>query len=265
MPVKIPNVPETEILIYLCLAAFAAGFIDAVVGGGGLIQTPLALAFLPHLPIATVIGSLKVPAFSGTALATSQYLRKVKIDWKLLILMAVLAFASAFLGSQLLTVVSNEFMKPVLLVVLIALALYTIFKKDFGNAKEKTVPYHIAIINGCIASIAVGFYDGFIGPATGTFFILAFVTLLGMDFLKANANAKLINLATNAGSICLFLLKGQIIWAIALPMAVCNALGGLVGARLAIRKGNRFIRYLFIFILILSIGRFGYEVLFVEF
>lgn len=260
MPLKNPDVPETEILIYLCLAAFAAGFIDAVVGGGGLIQTPLALAFLPHLPVATVIGSLKIPAFSGTAIATSQYLKIVKIDWKLLILMAVLAFVSAFLGSQLLTVVSNEFMKPVLLFVLIALALYTILKKNFGNAVEKKIPYHTAIINGCIASIAVGFYDGFIGPATGTFFILAFVSLLGLDFLKASANAKLINLATNAGSICLFLLKGHIIWAIALPMAVCNALGGLVGSRLAIRRGNKFIRLLFIFVLVLAIGRFGYEV-----
>lgn len=253
---------ETELLLYLCLAAFCAGFVDAVVGGGGLIQTPLALVFLPHLPVATVIGTLKIPAFSGTAIATRQYLRKVKIKWKFLGIMALIAFVSAFLGSQLLTVVSNDFIKPVLLVILLALAFYTLFKKNFGQAKEKQIPWQRAVLNGGMVSVGVGFYDGFIGPGAGTFFILGLVTLLGMDFLHANTNAKLINLATNAGSISLFLLKGTIIWSIALPMAVCNALGGFVGAQLAIKKGNRFIRYVLIFVIFLAIGRFGYEVLF---
>ena len=253
---------EFELLFYLCAAAFCAGFIDSIVGGGGLIQTPLSLAFLPHLPVSTVIGTLKIPAFSGTLLATSQYIKKVKIDWKLLGIMALCAFVSAFLGSQLLTVISNDFMKPVLLLILVILAIYTIFKKDFGQAQERKIPYHNAIINGCIVSIIVGFYDGFIGPATGTFFILGFVTLLGMDFLKANTNAKLINLATNFGSICLFLIKGKIIWSIALPMAVCNALGGFLGAKLAINKGNKFIRYIFILVILISICRFGYKVIF---
>ena len=253
---------EFELLFYLCAAAFCAGFIDSIVGGGGLIQTPLSLAFLPHLPVSTVIGTLKIPAFSGTLLATSQYIKKVKIDWKLLGIMALCAFVSAFLGSQLLTVISNDFMKPVLLLILVILAIYTIFKKDFGQAQERKIPYHNAIINGCIVSIIVGFYDGFIGPATGTFFILGFVTLLGMDFLKANTNAKLTNLATNFGSICLFLIKGKIIWSIALPMAVCNALGGFLGAKLAINKGNKFIRYIFILVILISICRFGYEVIF---
>ena len=253
---------ETELLFYLCGAAFCAGFIDAIVGGGGLIQTPLALVFLPHLPVSTVIGTLKIPAFSGTAIATNQYLKNVKINWKLLGIMALLAFVSAFLGSQLLTVVSNDFIKPVLLFILIALAVYTLFKKNFGQAKEKQIPWHTAVINGCIVSVAVGFYDGFIGPGTGTFFILGFVTLLGMDFLHANTNAKLINLATNAGSISLFLLKGKIIWAIALPMAVCNALGAFFGAKMAIKRGNTFIRYVFMLVVFLSIGRFGYEVIF---
>lgn len=251
-----------DILLLLCAVAFCAGFVDSIVGGGGLIQTPLSLVLLPQIPVATVIGTLKIPAFSGTGIATFQYLKKVKIDWKFFGILATVAFISAFLGSQLLTVISNEFMKPILLVVLIALAIYTIFKKDFGQAKERSIPYHTALINGCIVSLIVGFYDGFIGPATGTFFILGFVTLLGFDFMKANANAKLINLATNAGSIVLFLLKGKIIWNIALPMAVCNALGGWVGAKLAIAKGNHFVRFIFIFVILLSIGRFGYEVLF---
>ena len=140
------------------------------------------------------------------------------------------------------------------------MAIYTIFKKDFGQAEERKIPYHIAIINGCIVSIVVGFYDGFIGPATGTFFILGFVTLLGMDFLKANTNAKLINLATNFGSICLFMLKGKIIWMIAIPMALCNAIGGWLGAKLAINKGNQFIRIFFLVVVIGTLIRFAYDV-----
>ncbi|WP_333661432.1 sulfite exporter TauE/SafE family protein [Chishuiella changwenlii] len=252
---------ELDILFYLCIVAFIAGFIDSIVGGGGLIQTPLSLAFLPNISISSVIGTLKIPAFSGTAIATYHYLKKVKVDWQLFLIMAICAFGSAFIGSQLLTVVSNEFMKPLLLIILIALAIYTIFKKDFGQAPERNIPYNRVVIYGCAVSIIVGFYDGFIGPGTGTFFILGFVTLLGMDFLKASTNAKLINLATNFGSICLFLIKGQIIWKIALPMAVCNALGGFVGAKLAISKGNQFIRYIFIFVILLSICRFGYEVI----
>ena len=248
--------------MYLCSAAFCAGFIDSIVGGGGLIQTPLSLAFLPQLTVSTVIGTLKVPAFSGTALATSQYIKNIKVHWKLFLILATIAFISSFLGSELLTLISNDFMKPVLLAILIILAFYTIFKKDFGQAKDRKLPLKKIILRGILVSFVVGFYDGFIGPATGTFFILGFVTLLGMDFLKANTYAKMINLATNLGSITLFILKGKIIWGIALPMAFFNALGGFLGAQLAIKKGNQFIRYLFIFVILLSIGRFGYEVLF---
>ena len=152
-------------------------------------------------------------------------------------------------------------MKPILLFILIILAIYTIFKKDFGSAKERVLSREKVLKLGVLVCLAVGFYDGFIGPATGTFFILGFVSLLGMDFLKANTHAKLINLATNFGSICLFLMKGQIIWSVALPMAVCNALGGFVGAKLAVNKGNQFIRYIFIFVILLSICTFGYEVI----
>lgn len=251
---------ETEILIYLCLIAFCAGFVDSIVGGGGLIQTPLSLVLLPHLPIANVLGTLKVPAFCGTAMASYQYVKKVKLDYSLLIIFAIVASVSAFIGSQVLIIVNNDFMKPVMLIILVLLAIYTIFKKDFGASKEKYIKRNKLMYLGILICVIVGFYDGFIGPATGTFFIVGFVSVLGMDFLKANAHAKLINLATNFGSFCLFLIKGKIIWAIALPMAVCNASGGCLGAKFAIQKGNKVIRYFFISIIFLSIARFGYEV-----
>src|SRR5689334_18163061 len=128
---------ETYIIFLLCFAAFAAGFIDAIVGGGGLIQTPMGLILLPNLPVSTVIGTLKIPAFSGTSFAAFQYLKKVVIQLKLLLIMMLLAVPSAFLGSTILTYVNNDFMKPLLLVVLSLLAIYTYAKKNFGQQVGK--------------------------------------------------------------------------------------------------------------------------------
>lgn len=251
---------ETHIIVLLCIAAFAAGFVDAIVGGGGLIQTPVGLIALPNLPVATVIGTLKIPSLSGTGFAAFQYLKNVKMNWKLLALMMLLAVPSAFLGSMLLTYVSNDFMKPLLLVVLSLLAIYTYAKKNFGQHNDKSHSTQQQVLYAVIISIIVGFYDGFIGPGTGSFFVVAFISLLGFDFLHASANAKMVNLATNFGSICLFALKGKIIWAIAIPMAVCNAAGGFIGAKLAINRGNTFIRIFFLVVVIATLVRFGYDV-----
>lgn len=253
---------EIYIIILLCTAAFLAGFVDAIVGGGGLIQTPIAMILLPNLAVSTIIGSLKIPSFSGTALAARQYLKKVDMNWKLLSVMAIVAFASAFLGSTLLTKVHNDFMKPLLLVVLTMIAIYTFAKKDFGTHQVKNISENKQLFFAIIISIIIGFYDGFIGPGTGSFLVLAFVIVLGFDFLHASANAKMVNLATNIGSICLFIYKGKIIWTIAIPMAICNAIGGFIGAKLAIKKGNGFIRVFFLIVVIGTLLRFGYDVFF---
>ena len=252
----------TTIIILLCVAAFAAGFVDAIVGGGGLIQTPMGLILLPQLPVSTIIGSLKIPAFSGTAFAAAQYLKKVTINWKLLLPMMALAMLSSFAGSSLLTQMHNDFMKPVLLVVLSLVAMYTFVKKDFGQLKEKAHSPTLHLVYSLLISLVIGFYDGFIGPGAGSFLVLAFVVLMGYDFLHASANAKMVNLATNFGSILLFVLKGKIIWAIAIPMALCNAAGGFTGARLAINKGNKFIRGFFLIIVVGTLIRFAYDVFF---
>jgi uncharacterized membrane protein YfcA len=244
----------------LCLAAFFAGFVDAIVGGGGLIQTPIALILLPNLAVSSVIGSLKIPSFSGTALAARQYVRVVKVHWNLLVTMAVVAFVFAFIGSNLLTKVDNHFMKPILLVVLSIIAVYTFFKRDFGIQQAKDHSLKKQLLLAVLISMLIGFYDGFIGPGTGSFLVLAFVAVLGFDFLHASATAKMVNLATNIGSICLFLLRGKIIWVIALPMALCNATGGWLGAKVALRKGNSFIRIFFLLVVVATLLRFGYDV-----
>lgn len=253
---------DTLTLVLLCVFAFSAGFVDAIVGGGGLIQTPAALILVPQLPVATVIGSLKIPSFSGTAFATVQYLKKVVINWKLATLMCVTAFMAAFAGSEMLTLVSNRYMKPVIFFVLILVAIYTYSKKNFGQHIAKTHSGKTETLYALLISIGIGFYDGFIGPGAGSFLVLAFITLMGFDFLHASANAKLINLSTNLGSILLFLLKGSILWSIAIPMAICNGIGGILGARLAIAKGNRFIRLFFLLIITATLLRFGYDVFF---
>ena len=251
---------ELHLILLLCLVAFCAGFVDAIVGGGGLIQTPAALILLPAFPVAAVIGSLKLPSFSGTSLATMQYLKKVRLNWKLVTITCTIAFFASFAGSQLLTIVRNSFMKPVLLVVLTGVAVYTFSKKNFGQQQVKTHSYNRELAYAILISLLIGFYDGFIGPGAGSFLILAFVSLLGFDFLHASAHAKLVNLSTNLGSITLFLIKGKIIWLLALPMAASNAVGGAIGANLAIAKGNKFIRIFFLFIVIATLIRFMYDI-----
>lgn len=253
---------ETYIIILLCIAAFFAGFVDAVVGGGGLIQTPVALILLPNYAISSITGSLKIPGISGTSVAAFHYLKNVKMNWKLLLIMASFSCGFAFFGSQLLTQVSNSFMKPLLFGILILLAIYTFIKKDFGQQQLKHLSERKMIILGIIISSFIGFYDGFIGPGTGSFLVVAFITILGFDFLHASANAKMVNVASNLGSITLFILKGKIIWAIAIPMAFCNALGGWIGAKTALRKGNDFIRIFFLIVVIGTLIRFGYDVFF---
>lgn len=247
-------------LVLLCVFAFLAGFVDAIVGGGGLIQLPAALVILPSFPVANVIASLKIPAFSGTFVAAWQYLKKVPINWKLMGVACTVAFFASYGGSYLLNEVDNRFMKPVILVVLILVALYTFVKKDLGQKERRDVVYFKLLQLGILTSLIIGFYDGFIGPGAGSFFILAYIAWLHFDFLHASAHAKLLNLATNLGSVTLFFVKGKIIWSIALPMAAANMLGGYLGARLAIAKGNRFIRLFFLCVIILILLRFCWDV-----
>ena len=249
----------TSTIIILCFIAFFAGLVDAIVGGGGLIQTPAGLILLPNNSVAQVIGSLKIPSFAGTFFAARTFLKNIKIPFARLLLFTSIAFIASFTGSLCLTKVSNQFMKPVILFVLAAIAIYTYTKKDFGQTSKNenlTFPWYKA----ALICFGLGFYDGFIGPGAGSLLVLAFITLLGFDFLQANAHAKVVNLATNLGSIVLFTLKGAILWHIAFPMAICNAIGGMVGSRLALAKGNKFIRTLFLIVIIGTLCRLGYDV-----
>lgn len=253
--------PELTTILILTGAAFIAGFVDAVVGGGGLIQIPVGLIMLPQYPVATIIGTTKLPSFTGTSFAAYKYSRHVPLNFRHLAIMASIALPMAFIGSRVLTLVHNEFMKPFLLVVLTLVAVYTYTKKNFGEHSEKDHTEREHIIYASLTSFVIGFYDGFIGPGTGSFLILAFITLLGYDFMKASATAKFINLATNTGSIILFAINGNIIYEIAIPMIAANGLGGFLGARMAILRGNKFIRIFFLCVVMATIIRFAWDVL----
>lgn len=249
-------------IIILCIAAFAAGFIDAIVGGGGLIQTPATLIALPQYPVATLLGTIKIPSFLGTSVAAMQYAKMVKLQWKLLGMMCGIALVAAYTGSKTVSVVSNQFMKPVIFGVLIVVAVYTFSKKDFGTATLKKHTKKMEWLYAGAFALLIGFYDGFIGPGAGSFMLLFFITVIGFDFLKASAHAKFVNLATNMGSIIFFGGSGHILFHYAIPMALCNFIGSLLGARLAILKGNAFIRLFFLVVITGTIIRFGYDLFF---
>ena len=242
--------------------AFAAGFIDAIVGGGGLIQTPATLITLPQYPVATLLGTTKIPSFIGTSMAAWQYARRVQLRWKLLAMMCSIALIAAYAGSKTVSIVSNTFMKPIIFGVLIAVAIYTYSKKNFGNNTSQTKSPKNEWLIAASFALLIGFYDGFIGPGAGSFLVLFFISALGFDFLRASAHAKFVNLATNMGSIIFFSSNGHILYQYALPMAICNFTGSILGTRLAILKGNSFIRIFFLIVVIGTIIRFGYDIFF---
>ena len=247
-------------IIILCIAAFAAGFIDAIVGGGGLIQTPATLITLPQYPVATLLGTTKIPSFIGTSMAAWQYARNVQLRWKLLAMMCSIALLAAYAGSKTVSIISNAFMKPVIFGVLILVGIYTYSKKNFGSNTTITKPPKNEWLIAASFSLLIGFYDGFIGPGAGSFLVLFFISALGFDFLRASAHAKFVNLATNMGSIVFFSSSGHILYQYAIPMAICNFTGSILGTRLAILKGNSFIRIFFLIVVIGTIIRFGYDI-----
>jgi uncharacterized membrane protein YfcA len=250
----------TSQIIILCIAAFAAGFIDAIVGGGGLIQTPATLITLPQYPVATLLGTTKIPSFLGTSMAAMQFARIIQLKWKLLALMCSIAGVAAYAGSKTVSIVHNDFMKPVIFIMLLFVAVYTYSKKDFGTATAKDHTPKKEWLYGGLFAVVIGFYDGFIGPGAGSFLVLFFISGLGFDFLKASAHAKFVNLATNMGSILFFGRSGHILFQYAIPMAIFNFMGSLLGARLAILKGNKFIRIFFLIVITGTIIRFGYDI-----
>lgn len=249
------------LIFFLCAFSLLAGFIDSVVGGGGLIQIPAMLILLPGTPVATILGTNKFASCAGTAIAVQRYARQVPIDWPTVAPAALCAFAFAFLGAAAVTLLNTEFLRPIVLVLLIVVAVYVFFVKDLGLIHQPKHAQKKAQWLGVIIGAGLGFYDGFFGPGTGSFLIFLFVGVFGFDFLSASASAKVINLATNIASVIYFAGSGHIIYQYAAPMALCNVLGAAIGTRLAIAKGSRFVRIFFLVIVCALIAKLAQSII----
>lgn len=247
-------------IIILCIVAFFAGFIDSIVGGGGLLQMPALMIMLPQYPVATIFGTGKIPSGAGTALAAYKFSTKVNVNWSLLSNIVFAAFVGSATGAYFISFLNSNFAKPIVLIILVIVAVYTYTNKKFGIHQEKNHSYRKQVIIGLVFGFIIGFYDGLIGPGTGTFLILAFISLLGKDFLHASASAKYVNVATNLAALIYFGSTGHILFEYAIPMAVFNIGGAYLGTKMALLKGNKFIRIFFLVIVFGTIVRLAYDI-----
>ena len=246
-------------ILYLCFFAFLAGFIDSVVGGGGLIQLPALLIFLPQVPVPTLLGTGKLAGLSGTAAAMWRYSRSVKLPWQSLLPAAATAFGFAFLGARAVSHLPQEALRPLVLVLLVAVAFYTFFKKDMGALHAPRLTLGREQLFAMLTGAIIGFYDGFFGPGTGSFLIFIFIGIFGFSFVSASASAKVVNVATNLAALAYFIPQGHVLYHIAIPMGICNVLGSIIGSRMAIKFGSGFVRRLFLVVVTGIILKVAYD------
>ncbi|HCB03353.1 MAG TPA: TSUP family transporter [Nocardioides sp.] len=253
--------PTTTVLVLLGLAALAAGFVDAVVGGGGLIQLPALLLGLPNASPTQVLATNKLASICGTTVSSATYYRRVRPDPKTFGPMMALAFAGSMCGALVASHIPREAFEPIVLVALIVVGAYVLFKPQLGEVTALRYAGHRHLAAALAVGFGIGFYDGALGPGTGSFFVFSLVGLLGYSFLEASAKARLANWATNLGALVVFVPQGVVLWKVGLVMGACNLLGGYVGARVAVWRGVRFVRVFFIVVVSAFIVRIGGDVL----
>lgn len=252
---------EWELILTLVFFAFCAGTIDAAVGGGGLIQIPALMGALPQTAPATLFGTNKLASICGTGSAAFSFVRRVKLQWSLLGVIALFAFISSFIGAACVSLIPTHILRPIVLIMLIVIAIYTFAKKQFGQVHVDQQITPKLLLLAAIGSLAIGFYDGIFGPGTGSFFIFFFIRFLQVDFLHASALAKIGNLMTNLAALSFFIPTGHVLFELGLMMAVANIAGSLLGVRLALKYGSGFIRILFLILVSILICRLGYQIL----
>ena len=232
-------------LIFLALAAFAAGLIDAIAGGGGLIQLPALLIGMAKTETVIILGTNKVPSIFGTSASALMYRRNIKTDSKLLLIMVLPALLGSMGGASLASRIPTEVLKPIVVSLLIAVLIYTWKRPELGQIESLRHSEPLRLKIAALAALVIGFYDGIIGPGTGSFLVLTLVAILGFAFLSASAIAKVVNVATNLGAIIIFGANGEIIWKIGLTLAIANVVGSLIGAHLALKGGSSLVRKVF--------------------
>jgi len=243
----------------LGLAMFSSGFIDAIAGGGGLIQTPAMLLTFPDRNPVQVVATSKTAAFFGTTTAAIQYRKFIKTDSRLLIAMVIPAFIGACFGALLASHISPESFKSSIFFMMIAIFFYTLLKPDLGKVHVEKHSKEKLMVIGAIAACLIGFYDGLIGPGTGTMLMIALVAIMGFAFVGASAIAKVVNATTNLASIIVVGIRLWIMWKLGLVLAVANLAGGYAGSHMAIKKGSGFIRIFYLIVTAILILRLGYS------
>ena len=241
------------------LASLLAGFIDSIVGGGGLVLVPALFAIYPTTPPATLFGINKSASIWGTGIATWQYQRRVSLRWPTVLPAAAAGFTGAFAGAWAVTQISPEFLRRLLPLILIGVLIYTLARKELGrhHAPRFSGLHETAAIS--LIGLSIGFYDGFFGPGTGSFLIFLFVRFFGFDFLHASAASKVVNVATNLAALAFFVPHGHVLPLLAVLMAGCNVLGSFIGAHLALRHGSGFVRKAFLCVVGVFILKFAYD------
>ncbi|MET0419120.1 MAG: TSUP family transporter [Actinoplanes sp.] len=247
---------EFEHILPLLLVAAAAGWVDAVVGGGGLILVPALMLALPGLPPVTALGTNKVASIAGTTSAALTYARRTKIDWSFAGPAAGLAVVFAGAGALTATAVPASYFRPAVLVLLVLILAFVVLRPSFGTVIGDTTPtlrQRVAAV--LVAGVAIGFYDGLFGPGTGTFLIIAGTALLSQDFIGSSAAAKVVNAGTNLGALIVFTAGGHVLWKLGLAMAVCNIIGARFGARTALKRGAGFVRAVLVVAVVAMVAR----------
>lgn len=252
------NIEFSQLLI-LGFASLLAGFIDAVVGGGGLIQIPALFTTLPKELPATLFGTNKIASVFGTSNAALGYARRVNMPWATTLPAALAAFACSYLGAMSVAWLPRELLRPMILVMLIGAAGYTFWRKDFGAIHRPQHTGRSEFFYALILGGVIGFYDGFFGPGAGSFLIFLFIRFFGFDFLHASAASKIVNVATNLAAIGYFVPNGFYIPVLAAVMASANVGGSIIGTRMALRHGSGFVRKLFLFVVSALIFKFAWD------
>ena len=253
--------PTLSVLALLGLAALTAGFVDAVVGGGGLIQLPALLLGLPSASPVEVLATNKLASICGTTVSSATYYRRIKPDPRTFLPLMLLAFAGSAAGAAVAFLIPRSAFDPIVLVALVVVGAYVVLRPDVGGETELRFAGHHHTAVAMLTGLAIGFYDGALGPGTGSFFVFTLVGLLGYSFLEASAKARLANWATNLAALCVFVPQGAVLWKVGLLMGLCNLAGGYLGARTAVARGAGFVRVFFIVVVAAFVIRIGGEVL----
>ena len=248
-----------EVAIFLAIASGFAGFVDAMAGGGGLIQLPALIIGLPNKELPLILGTNKVPSAFGTTAAARNYFKNLKPDIPLTLTMMIPAFAGSIGGAYFAASVPKEFFRPFIVFLLIAVVIYTWLKPELGMDENLKFSHRQRLFFVALIGLLIGFYDGIFGPGTGTFLVFFLVSGIGYAFLKASGTAKLVNLSTNIGAILSFQLTGHIWWQLGLLLAIANVTGAIIGSKLAIKGGSPLVRRVFLIVTTLLIARVAWD------